>query len=166
MASNINNTIPETGTIVKAKPLRDNFAAAKLEIEALQSLVLGGSASLAGSGAEPINYQEATTDVTVSFSTGDVQYIYVNPTGASIAITMPADPGSVSKAGILFIKNNTGKSHTWATFPAVRFVDQVDASTAPSPAADGYYTRYTAQWMDNNGGTGSWWVTVAGRDTA
>jgi hypothetical protein len=117
--------------------------------------------------SETIAYQEVTdATVTVSFATGDVQYLYINPAGASVAITLPADPGAVSKAGILFIKNNTAKAHTWAASPAVRFVDQADADTVPTPAAVGYYTRYTCQWMDNNAGTGAWWVTVAGRDTA
>ena len=115
---------------------------------------------------ETLHYAEVTENVTVDFSTGDVQFFYVNPAGASIQITLPADPGAVSKAGILFVKNNTGKAHTWNTSPAIRFVDQADADTVPTPAAVGYYTRYTCQWHDNNGGTGAWWVTVAGRDTA
>lgn len=115
---------------------------------------------------EAIYYAELTSNVTVDWANGDVQYFYVNPSGASIQITLPSDPGALSKSGILFVKNNTGKAHTWNTSPAVRFVDQADADTVPTPAAVGYYTRYTCQWMDNNGGTGAWWVTVAGRDTA
>ena len=114
-------------------------------------------------------YQEisgAATGVTIDWANGDVQYLYINSDGASVEITLPADPGAVSKSGVLFVKNNTGKAHTWAASPAVRFVDQADADTVPTPAAVGYYTRYTCQWMDNNGGTGAWWVTVAGRDTA
>jgi hypothetical protein len=115
---------------------------------------------------EDIYYAEVTANVTIDFANGDVQFLYVNPSGSSIQITLPSDPGALSKSGILFVKNNTGKAHTWNTSPAIRFVDQADADTVPTPAAVGYYTRYTCQWHDNNGGTGSWWVTVAGRDTA
>lgn len=115
---------------------------------------------------ETIYYQEATGDVTIDWANGNVQYVYVNPAGASIQITMPPDPGPISKSGVLFVKNNTDKAHTWNTNPAIRFVDQVNASIAPTPAADGYYTRYKCQWMDNNGGTGAWWVTITGKDTA
>ena len=112
---------------------------------------------------EPINYQEATANVTVDWSTGPVQYLYVNPTGASIKITLPADPGALSQAGILFVKNNTGKAHTWNTSPAIRFVGETDADTVPTPAEVTYWTRYTVQWNDY---ASAWFVTLAGKDTA
>ncbi len=127
---------------------------------------MGGVAWMAIPVMEPINYQEATANVTIDWSTGPVQYIYANPAGASIQITLPADPGALSQAGILFVKNNAGKAHTWATSPAIRFVSETDADTVPTPAAVGYYTRYTCQWMDSNAGTGAWWITLAGKDTA
>jgi hypothetical protein len=152
-------TFSPSGTIVAT-----NVQAA---IEEVASEALPASGGTLTNVSETIAYQEVTdATVTVSFATGDVQYLYINPAGASVEITLPADPGAVSKAGILFVKNNTGKAHTWAAGPAVRFVDQTDADTVPTPAAVGYYTRYTCQWMDNNAGTGAWWVTVAGRDTA
>ena len=68
---------------------------------------------------------------------------------ASVQITMPASPGELFQEGILFIKNNTDKDHTWNTTPPVRFVSEIDADTAPTPAADGYYTCYTCRWMYN-----------------
>ena len=126
----------------------------------------GGVAWAAIPVTEPIAYQEATADVTIDWANGPVQYLYVNPAGSSIQITLPADPGALSQAGILFVKNNTGKAHTWNTSPAIRFVGETDADTVPTPAAVGYYTRYTCQWMDNNAGTGAWWITLAGKDTA
>lgn len=144
---------------------------ATVPLSAAQGKALN-DAKLAASGGtltnvkETLYYQEATGNVTIDWANGDVQYIYCNPSGASIQITLPNDPGAISKAGILFVKNNTGKAHTWNTSPVIRFVDQADADTVPTPAAVGYYTRYTCQWMDNNAGTGAWWVTVAGRDTA
>lgn len=134
--------------------------------KALNDSKLAASGGTLTNVKETIYYVEADANITIDFSNGDVQYIYVNPAGASIQITLPADPGAISKAGILFVKNNTDKAHTWNTSPAIRFADQSDADTVPTPAAVGYYTRYTCQWNDNNGGTGAWWVTVAGRDTA
>lgn len=41
MASNINSEIPFTGATLSSTPIRENFAAAKAEIETLQSLVSG-----------------------------------------------------------------------------------------------------------------------------
>lgn len=41
MASNIDNTVPVAGAMASAAPLRENFAAAKSEIEALQSAIAG-----------------------------------------------------------------------------------------------------------------------------
>ncbi len=114
---------------------------------------------------ETIHYQEATDNITVDFSTGDVQYIYVNPAGASIQITMPANPGEISKAGVLFVKNAASRSHSWAASPVVRFTDQVDAALPPVQAADECYIRYACQWVYSSPGSGVWWVTVAGRDT-
>ncbi|MBP6733628.1 MAG: hypothetical protein KA142_02855 [Chromatiaceae bacterium] len=116
-----------------------------------------------GATTEKIAYQEATANVTIDWSTGPVQYLYVNPAGASIQITLPADPGALSQAGILFVKNNTGKAHTWNTSPAIRFVGETDADTVPTPAAVTYWTRYTAQWNDY---ASAWFVTLAGKDTA
>jgi hypothetical protein len=136
------------------------------ELLAMADAALPASGGTLTNVRETIYYAEVTESVTVDFANGDVQYLYVNPAGANIQITLPADPGAVSKAGILFVKNNTGKAHTWNTSPAIRFADQADADTVPTPAAVGYYTRYTCQWHDNNGGTGAWWVTLAGRDTA
>lgn len=81
--------------------------------------------------SEHLFYQEATGDVTIDWANGDVQYIYVNPAGESIQITLPADPGPIGKAGMLLVKNNTGKAHTWATSPAIRFISSADADTAP-----------------------------------
>lgn len=115
---------------------------------------------------ESIHYEELTANKVVSFSSGDVVYYYVNPAGASIQLGMPADPGVISKSGIIWVKNNTGKTHTWNTSPSIRFIGEADADTVPTPAADGYWTRYTAQWNDNNNGTGFWAVTLAGKDTA
>lgn len=115
---------------------------------------------------EAIAYEELTANKTISFADADILYFYVNPAGASIQFTMPSDPGSLSKSGILWVKNNTGKAHTWNTSPAIRFVSETDADTVPTPAVDGYYTRYTCQWNDNNGGTGFWAVGLAGKDTA
>lgn len=115
---------------------------------------------------ETIAYEELTAAKTISFASADVLYFYINPAGASVALTMPSDPGSLSKSGILWIKNNTSKAHTWVTTPAIRFVSETDADTVPTPAADGYYTRYTCQWHDNNGGTGFWAIGLAGKDTA
>ena len=123
----------------------------------------GGVAWTAIPVTEPINYQEATANVTIDWSTGPVQYLYVNPAGASIQITLPADPGGLSQAGILFVKNNTGKAHTCATSTAIRFVGETDADTVPTPAAVTYWTRYTVQWNDY---ASAWYVTLAGRDTA
>lgn len=125
---------------------------------------------LTGSDPLPITktvaYQEVTNDVIIDWSIHQVQFLYVNPVGASVQITLPTDPGDVYLEGILFVKNNTDKDHTWNTTPAVRFVSEIDADTVPTPAADGYYTQYKCQWMYNNGETGSWWVSVVGRDTA
>lgn len=115
---------------------------------------------------ESIAYEELTADKTISFAAADILYFYINPAGASVALTMPSDPGAISKSGILWIKNNTGKAHTWAASPAIRFVSETDADTVPTPAAVGYWTRYTAQWHDNNGGTGFWAIALAGKDTA
>ncbi|MBP6735370.1 MAG: hypothetical protein KA142_11915 [Chromatiaceae bacterium] len=123
----------------------------------------GGVAWAAIPVTEPINYQEATANVTIDWSNGPVQYLYVNPAGASIQITLPADPGALSQAGILFVKNNTGKAHTWATSPAIRFVGETDADTVPTPAAVTFWTRYTVQWNDY---AAAWYVTLAGKDTA
>lgn len=115
---------------------------------------------------ESITYEELTGDKTISFANADVLYFYVNPSGASIQFTMPADPGAFSKSGVIWVKNNTGKAHTWNTSPAIEFVSETDSQTAPIPAAVGYWTRYTVQWHDNNGGTGFWAVGIAGKTTA
>jgi hypothetical protein len=134
--------------------------------KALNDAKLEASGGTLTNVKETIYYQEATANVTIDFANGDVQYLYVNPAGASIQITLPADPGSISKSGILLVKNNTGKAHTWNTSPAVRFIDQADADTVPTPAAVGYYTIYAVMWNDNNAGAGYWMVSVAGRNTA
>jgi hypothetical protein len=115
---------------------------------------------------ESIAYEELTANKTISFAAADVLYFFINPSGSSVQLTMPADPGSLSKSGVIWVKNNTGKAHTWNTSPAIRFVSETDADTVPTPAAVGYWTRYTAQWHDNNGGAGFWAVALAGRDTA
>lgn len=112
-----------------------------------------------------IYYQEVTDDVTIDWTNSPVQYLYINPVGASVQITMPVSPGELFQEGILFVKNNIDKDHTWNTTPSVRFVSEVDADSVPTPAADGYYAQYKCQWMYNNGGTGSWWISLAGRDT-
>lgn len=103
MASNIVNTVPATGSALIAKPLRDNFAAAKSEIEALQLLAI----------------------------TNGNSHNHTNGAGGQIAYT--------SLSGL---------------------------PTLGTAAADGYYTQYKCQWMYNNGGTGSWWISLSGRDTA
>lgn len=41
MASNIDNTVPVAGSLASAAPIRENFAAAKSEIEALQTAIAG-----------------------------------------------------------------------------------------------------------------------------
>ena len=58
MASNIVNTVPATGSALIAKPLRDNFAAAKSEIEALQLLAItnGNSHNHSGGDGGQIDY--------------------------------------------------------------------------------------------------------------
>lgn len=134
--------------------------------KALNDAKLAASGGTLTNVKETIYYQEATANVTIDWANGDVQYLYVNPAGVSIQITLPADPGAISKSGILLVKNNTGKAHTWNTSPAIRFIDQANAGTAPQPAAVGYYTIYALMWNDNNAGTGYWMVSVAGRNTA
>ncbi len=119
----------------------------------------GGSST----GTEPIYYVEAVNDVAINWANAPVQYIYVNPVGASIQIGLPADPGALSQAGILFVKNASGKAHTWNTNPAIRFVGETDADTVPTPAAVTFWTRYTVQWNDY---ASAWYVTLAGKDTA
>lgn len=145
----------------------------------VSSITVGATMGLPGlhanthlpNGSDPIPttksiyYQELTDDVTIDWTNSPVQYLYVNPVGASVQITMPASPGELFQEGILFVKNNTNKDHTWNTTPVVRFVSEIDADTVPTPADDGYYTCYTCRWMYNNGGTGSWWISLAGRDT-
>lgn len=111
---------------------------------------------------EVVYYQECTSDVTIDWANGDVQFLYINPSTSSVQITLPAGPGTASKSMVLFVKNNTSKTHTWNTTPVIRFVSEPLASSVPVQAAAGYWTRYTIQWnyVDSN-----WWVAVAGRDT-
>lgn len=142
------------------------FSGTYPSVEEHDSTKLDASGGTLTNVKETIAYEELTADKTISFASADVLYFYINPSGASVALTMPADPGALSKSGILWIKNNTGKAHTWVTTPAIRFVSETDADTVPAPTADGYYTRYTCQWHDNNGGMGFWAVGLAGRDTA
>lgn len=86
------------------------------------------------------------------------------PTGASTELTMPTVPTTKSQSGILLI--TTTKVYTWAASPVIRWIDQTDADTTPTPAAAGYITRYTYQNMYTAGRGWFWGMTMAGKDTA
>lgn len=107
-----------------------------------------------------------TADKSITLSEGMVQSFYINPAGASIALILPPDPGAYGKSFVLFVKNNTGKAHTWAANPAVKWVSEADSDTVPTPAAAGYVSIYTFTWDDNGAGTGRWFGWLAGKETA
>lgn len=112
-------------------------------------------------------YKEVTANITYGDdSSADVQSWYINPAGASVQITLPSDPGAVGKSLTLFIKNNTGKAHTWNTSPPIEWVGETDSDTVPTPAAVTYVSVYTFTWFDNNAGTGFWCGWLAGKETA
>lgn len=61
MASNINANVPAAGSTLASAPIRDNFAAAKSEIESLQlgtfnNLATAGTLTLSGGTANSVLY--------------------------------------------------------------------------------------------------------------
>lgn len=105
---------------------------------------------------------DISTNETLNLASANVHYFVISQ---NAQLTMPAVPTTYSQSGIMFIKNATGKAHTWNTTPAIRFVGETDADTVPTPAADGKYTRYTYQSV-SDGVVNYWAITLAGKDTA
>lgn len=139
------------------------------DLTALQAAI---NSKLAADGGTISNYNEEllaatlTGNKTVDLSEGMQQSFYINPAGASVQLTLPADPGAVGKGFVLLIKNNTGKAHTWNTSPVIKWMSEADTDTVPTPAADGYVTVYAFLWDDNAGGAGRWFGWLSGKETA
>ena len=132
------------------------------------------SEKLAASGGTLTNYSETlyspaaitAATLTIDLANGNVQRFTLNPSGASTEITLPADPGVISKSCVLMIENATGKAHTWAASPAIKWVSETDSDTVPTPAAVTYISVYSFIWDDNDAGTGRWLGWLSGKETS
>jgi len=126
------------------------------------------------SGGTLTNYAETlyspaaitAATLTIDLANGNVQRFTLNPSGASTEITLPADPGVISKSCVLMIENATGKAHTWAASPAIKWVSESDSDTVPTPAAVTYISVYAFIWDDNDAGTGRWLGWLSGKETS
>lgn len=126
------------------------------------------------SGGTLTNYAETlyspaeitAATLTIDLANGNVQRFTLNPSGASTAITLPSDPGAIAKSFVLLIENATGKAHTWAASPAIKWVSETDSDTVPTPAAVTYVSVYSFLWDDNDAGTGRWLGWLSGKETS
>ncbi|GEM_PF-6437085 len=129
---------------------------------------------LAASGGTLTNYSETlyspaaitAATLTIDLANGNVQRFTLNPSGASTAITLPSDPGAIAKSFVLLLENATGKAHTWAASPAIKWVSETDSDTVPTPAAVTYISVYSFIWDDNDAGTGRWLGWLSGKETS
>jgi hypothetical protein len=98
------------------------------------------------SGPTLSNYTETqhtetlTANATLDLADGPIQFLTVNPAGASIELTMPA--AAAGKSLTLIVTNNASKAHTWAASPTIVWMSESDDATPPTPAADGDRTSY------------------------
>jgi hypothetical protein len=89
---------------------------------------------------ETSNTETLTADTTLDLADGPIQFLTINPAGASVAITMPA--AAAGKSLTLIVTNSASKAHTWAASPAIVWMSESDDATPPTPAADGDRTSY------------------------
>jgi len=89
---------------------------------------------------ETSNTETLTADTTLDLADGPIQFLTVNPAGASVEITMPA--AAAGKSLTLVVTNSASKAHTWAASPAIVWMSESDDATPPTPAADGDRTAY------------------------
>jgi len=89
---------------------------------------------------ETTNTETLTADATLDLADGPIQFLTINPAGASVELTMPA--AAAGKSLTLIVTNNASKAHTWAASPAIVWMSESDDATPPTPAADGDRTSY------------------------